>query len=138
MPKDLKIGLLLGVVLVTAIMLWLATGPSLITKTGGSGSGSNSTQDEGPARSNNFSTNGSATLKTEDIQSKPANSRIYREAEKIKTQKFHIVREGETLSEISLKYYGSVNKWREIHNANRSVIEDVNRLRPGTKLIIPD
>ncbi len=138
MPKDLKIGLLLGVVLVTAIMLWLATSPSLITKTGGSGSRSNVPSQEDHALSNNFSTNGLTAQNTEGTQSKPPNSRIYREAEKIKTQKFHIVREGDTLSEISRKYYGSVNKWRMILNANQSVIEDVNRLRPGTKLIIPD
>jgi nucleoid-associated protein YgaU len=138
MPKDLKIGLLLGVVLVTAIMLWLATSPSLITKTGGSDSRSNVPPQEDHALSNNFSTNGLTAQDTEVTQSKPPNSRIYREAEKIKTQKFHIVREGDTLSEISRKYYGSVNKWRMILKANQSVIEDVNRLRPGTKLIIPD
>jgi LysM repeat protein len=137
-PKDLKIGFLLGIVLVTVIMLWLATGPSLIPTSGGSDSRSNPPLQGGHALSNNPLIKGSDVQNREGNQSKPPNSRIYREAEKIKTQKFHIVREGETLSEISLKYYGSMNKWQMILNANQSVIEDVNRLRPGTKLIIPD
>ncbi len=62
----------------------------------------------------------------------------YEQTEKIKTQKFHIVREGETLSKISNKYYGSAGKWQKILDANRDTIKDPNKLIPGTKLIIPD
>ena len=51
---------------------------------------------------------------------------------------FHTVGEGETLSDISLKYYGSENKWQKILDANRSRIKDANKLTPGTKIIIPD
>jgi acetyl esterase/lipase len=53
-------------------------------------------------------------------------------------QKFHIVREGETLSGISLEYYGSAGKWRKIFEANRGTLKDPDTVRPGTKLIIPD
>ncbi len=60
------------------------------------------------------------------------------EQEKIEPQKFHIVRRGETLSNISYRYYGSAAKWRKILDANRKVIEDPRKLRPGTRLIIPD
>ena len=63
---------------------------------------------------------------------------MYEESEKIKTQKFHIVRKGETLSEISRKYYGSANNWKKIFDANRNVLEDANKLTPGIKLIIPE
>jgi len=63
---------------------------------------------------------------------------VYEQAEKIKTQKFHIVRKGETLYEISRKYYGSANNWKKIFDANRNVLEDANKLTPGIKLIIPD
>jgi len=63
---------------------------------------------------------------------------IYEKAEKIKTTRFHIVRKEETLSAIARQYYGTPNQWQKILNANKGVIKDPNRLRPGTKLIIPD
>jgi acetyl esterase/lipase/phage tail protein X len=58
--------------------------------------------------------------------------------ETIRPQRFHIVRQGETLSEISYKYYGSTGKWRKIFEANRGTVKDANTVRSGTKLIIPD
>jgi len=130
--------MLLGLLLVTAVMVWLATGPNLSRKAGGPDTHSNRPPQEGPARSNNFSTNGLTALNAEDNQSEPPDSTIYEQTEKIKTQKFHIVREGETLSIISYKYYGSANKWQMILVANRNVIKDVNKLKPGTKIIIPE
>lgn len=130
MQKDLKIGMLLGLVLVMVVMVWLSIGPSLSPKAAG--------PDTRPAGSNNLSTNGLTELNTEDNQSKPTDSTIYEQTEKIKTQKFHIIRQGETLSIISYKYYGSANKWQMIFKANRNVINDVNKLRPGTKIIIPE
>lgn len=54
------------------------------------------------------------------------------------SQRLHIVREGETLSDISRKYYGSAGKWRKVFEANRGTIKDANAVRSGTKLIIPD
>ena len=47
----------------------------------------------------------------------------------------HVIAPGETLSEISLKYYGSVNKWDRIVSANPGV--DPDRLRVGRELKIP-
>lgn len=133
MQKDLKIGMLLGLVLITVAMVWLSTGPSL-----GPNPRSNLPPQEALATPNNFSTNGLTALNAEDNQSEPPDSTIYEQTEKIKTQKFHIVHEGETLSEISYKYYGSANKWRIILDANRDEIEDVSKLKPGTKIIIPE
>ena len=62
----------------------------------------------------------------------------YEQTEKIKPQRFHIVREGETLSMISNLYYGSAGKWQKILDSNRKTITDANKIKPGTKLIIPD
>ncbi len=138
MQKDFKIGMLLGLVLVTVVMVWLSTSPNLSRKAARPDTHSNRPPQEGPARSNNFSTNGLTALNAEDNESGPLDSTIYEQTEKIRTQKFHIVREGETLSEISYKYYGSANKWQMILDANRNVIKDVNKLKPGTKIIIPE
>jgi len=62
----------------------------------------------------------------------------YEQAEKIQTQKFHIVRKTETLSDVARQYYGSPSKWQKIYNANRNVVTNPNALRPGTKLILPE
>jgi acetyl esterase/lipase/phage tail protein X len=58
--------------------------------------------------------------------------------ETIRPPRFHLVRTGETLSEISRKYYGSTGQWRKIFEANRGTVTDANTVRAGTKLIIPD
>ena len=63
---------------------------------------------------------------------------VHIQPETIRPQRFHIVRKGETLSEISYEYYGSAGKWRKIFEANRGTVKDANTVRPGTKLIIPD
>jgi len=132
-------------VLVTVAMVWLSTGPSLSPKAAGPDSRSNPPPQEDPALSNNLSTKGLTVQSAEDNQSRPPDSTIYsaghptvEQTEKIKTQKFHIIRKGETLSDISHKYYGSANKWRMILDANRDEIEDVSKLKPGTKIIIPE
>jgi len=62
----------------------------------------------------------------------------YEQAEKIQTQKFHVVRKTETLSDVARQYYGSPAKWQKIYNANRNVVTNPNALRPGTKLILPE
>ena len=49
----------------------------------------------------------------------------------------HVVREGETLSMISLKYYGTKDRWRDIYDANRDVLPDPNHIQAGQKLTIP-
>ena len=49
----------------------------------------------------------------------------------------HTVAEGETLTSISIEYYGSASMWQGILNANRDIVKDENRLRPGMKLVIP-
>ena len=171
MQKDLKIGLLLGLVLVISAMLWLATRPSLSPVARMSGSPETKNHFRGPshtpnstsARESLVSPNEPAInkLNTEGIphieifppsnleqaraersqrvdRDTLPNSAQYEQAEKIKTEKFHIVIKGQTLSSISQKYYGTAGKWKKIFDYNRNVIKDPNKLIPGTKLIIPD
>lgn len=49
----------------------------------------------------------------------------------------HIVSKGDTLSSISLKYYGSASRWQEIYRANQAVIPNKNSIKIGTVLTIP-
>jgi len=81
------------------------------------------------------------TASTENIneeQSEPMDFSQFVQAEKIKTQRFHIVRKDQTLSAISRQYYGTANKWQKILDANRDILKDPGKIKPGMKLIIPD
>jgi len=51
---------------------------------------------------------------------------------------FHTVAGGETLSEISQRYYGTAGNWQKIFEANRKSIKDAHKLVPGTRLVIPE
>jgi len=137
MQKDLKIGMLLGLVLVMAVMLWLSIGPGLSPKAGIQHLHNVATVQENSGSQNNHPTNSSAAIQPDSTIYSTGHPTA-EQAEKIKAQKFHIVRKGETLSEISRKYYDSANKWQKILDANRQIIKDVNKLRPGIKLIIPE
>jgi len=49
----------------------------------------------------------------------------------------HVVVEGDTLSKIARKYYGSAARWEDILNANRGVVKDEKSLVVGSTLTIP-
>jgi acetyl esterase/lipase len=68
----------------------------------------------------------------------PAAPAVHTQPETTRPQRFHVVREGDTLSEISRRYYASAGMWRKIFEANRATLQDANTVRAGTKLIIPD
>ena len=143
MQKDLKIGMILGLVLVTVAMLWLFAGPGISPKARVLNLDSNRQraplpETSGSTSSSETKTEENSQLSETDNQSQEPEWKQYWQAEKIKTQRFHIIREGETLSEISRKYYDSARKWQKILDANRDVIEDVSKLKPGTKIIIPE
>lgn len=54
-----------------------------------------------------------------------------------KPQQKHLVTYGDTLSNISMKYYGTSKRWTDIYQANQSLIPNQNNLRTGIQLIIP-
>ncbi len=153
MPSDLKIGMALGLVVIIAAALWLATRPRLSTamldhrgrdvnvspgadagamESGGARAGLPSESDDNDVR----------PVETVDGSAREpvvvVDSAVYEQTEKIKTQRFHIVRKGETLSDISYNYYGSSKQWQRIARANPNVVKDANKIKAGTKLIIPD
>jgi nucleoid-associated protein YgaU len=51
--------------------------------------------------------------------------------------RIHIVEEGETLEDLSRRYYGDAGHARRILDANRDQIEDDGSLTPGSALRIP-
>ncbi len=59
-------------------------------------------------------------------------------AETAKPARTHTVLEGESLSDLADKYYGSSEKWTKIYRANRTAIKDPDKIYPGMKLVIPD
>jgi len=129
MQTDLKIGMVLGLVLTIVAMLWLSTRPSMSTKArmlNSYNAGSRQESIEQPVLP--------LIAKMETEQSNVPDLTAHKQVEK----KIHTIREGETLSGISREYYGSENKWQKILAANRNVIRDANKLKPGTKLIIPE
>ncbi len=52
--------------------------------------------------------------------------------------RFYVVQKGDSLSKISKQFFGSTSEWRRIHEANRDVIKDPDKIQPGWKLIIPE
>jgi nucleoid-associated protein YgaU len=135
--------MLLGLVLVIVAMLWLFAGPGISPRARVLNLRSNRQTTPPPETSGSTNSSDSDTeennqLSATDNQSQEPERKKYWQPEKIKTQRFHIISEGETLSEISRKYYDSARKWQKILDANRDVIEDVSKLKPGTKLIIPE
>jgi nucleoid-associated protein YgaU len=141
MHRDFKIGLISGMVVVIAATIYLATRPDLSFKRLRPRSVPPSRQSlsQPPATPDSLYPPGSAAPHESPPQDLGAQDwTAYEQAEKIQTQKFHIVRKTETLSDVARQYYGSPAKWQKIYQANRNVVTNPNALRPGTKLIIPD
>jgi nucleoid-associated protein YgaU len=152
MTKDFKIGLLLGLLIVSIIGVWLCVSPTVSVKSrlvnlqkSKIASQTKEQETTQTADSNSKSTelssvqNQTTEKKTTEESSTEA---PIREEQITNIQfrneditRFHTVREDETLSGIALKYYGSANKWTKIRDANPKV--NPLNLQPGTTLIIP-
>jgi nucleoid-associated protein YgaU len=53
------------------------------------------------------------------------------------TMREHVVRKGETLTQIARKYYGDPNEWRRISRANSGQLKSPTAIQAGMKLRIP-
>jgi len=49
----------------------------------------------------------------------------------------HVVQKGDTLSKIARDYYGDAMLYPKIFEANRDLLTDPNKIKPGQKLRIP-
>ncbi len=52
-------------------------------------------------------------------------------------QVIHVVEPGDWLSKIAIRYYGDMNKWPVIFDANKDKISHPDRIYPGQRLVIP-
>ncbi|MBN2594839.1 MAG: hypothetical protein JXA81_15135, partial [Sedimentisphaerales bacterium] len=115
----MKIGLAMGLVLAATALLWLATRPSLSPTARMS-----RIPDAVPAQESFEPANDTNTVNSQppaispqtelpDSPEQALGTAPYEQAEKIKTQKFHIVLKGQTLTQISQEYYGSAGNWKK-------------------------
>ena len=49
----------------------------------------------------------------------------------------YVVQPGDTLYDIAEMLYDSPNAWRRLYQLNSAVIDDPNKLKPGTRLYVP-
>ena len=53
-------------------------------------------------------------------------------------QKTYTVAAGDSLSKIAKQFYGNVNQYMKIYEANKKVLSDPNVVKIGQELVIPD
>jgi len=139
MPKDLKIGMFLGLVLAIAAVLWLATRPSLSLKSRMLQSQNTQPQQQTAEQQRSMTSLPASPSSPSARQNQPNNYEfIPGKSPRTDMPRVHTVLKGQTLSTISYQYYGSENQWKKIYTANRGKIKDPNKLKPGTKLLIPN
>ena len=51
---------------------------------------------------------------------------------------YYTIEKGDTLSKIAQRYYGDPQKYKELFDANREVIQDPDKIYPGQKIRIPN
>ncbi|MFC1738624.1 LysM peptidoglycan-binding domain-containing protein [Planctomycetota bacterium] len=156
MKKDFKTGMLLGLAITAVATFWLCTRERFSIKSQLLGS-QKSLPSAQPADNhlryqaalpNSFTAEQKAvTQKTistgleNSSKQTPttvrSNSSTDEQNTKTQTSGIHIVSEGENLSSIAERYYGSSNEWSRIFEANRSRLKNPNQLRAGMRLIIP-
>jgi nucleoid-associated protein YgaU len=135
MQKDFKTGMALGLVLVIIVLIGLSTRPGLSIKARVLSPDSAIHRKIGTPP---LHTRSAAPRKETVIDASPKKQVNDEKIEEITTEKIHVVRSGETLSDISRQYYGSADKWQKILGADRLPISDPGKIRPGARLVIPE
>lgn len=122
----------LGLAAVICAGLWLSTRSSLSARARSGPENSEAEQKE-VIEQQSFESNipDNRSIETEIASDKKT-------ATDVEEPRYHTVQNGDTLSGISYRYYGSEHKWQKILDANRDVIQNVNNLRLGVRLIIPE
>jgi nucleoid-associated protein YgaU len=50
---------------------------------------------------------------------------------------YYVVQRGDTLSKIAREFYGDMSLYPKIFEANRDILDDPNKIKPGQRLRIP-
>ena len=138
MRKDLKTGMLLGVVLAVVAVVVISIYSSTIE--------SRLQQDTGSAPKSNNEPKTEADTEIPPLPVTSESDSQYplptEQADKITENTsdnilIHTVAPGETLSAISTLYYGTMDQQQKILDANADIITNANRLRSGMRLVIP-
>ena len=132
MRKDLKTGILIGAVVVTAAAVVISIRP------GAAGDKSIPAQTAlaPPAQQRQVipaTTPAPALPKPEEEKQTPPPA----EKPAPPAPRFHVVTEGQTLSAIAVLYYGDPAMRKKIYDANRHIIDDIDKIRPAMRLNIP-
>ena len=67
----------------------------------------------------------------------PSSSSSVSEDAAIDTPSEYVIQKNDTLQKISKKVYGTYKKWYQIYEANKDIIADPNRIKPGLTIRIP-
>ena len=50
---------------------------------------------------------------------------------------YYVVQKGDSLSKIAREYYGDMSLYPKIFEANRDILDDPDKIKPGQRLQIP-
>lgn len=76
------------------------------------------------------------STQAQEPPAKPKPKERYAQPDK-KAARTHVVKKGDTLQKISMKYYNTTKNWQKIYQANKKVLKNPDDLKVGQKLIIP-
>jgi nucleoid-associated protein YgaU len=137
-PRDFKIGMGLGLLIVAATMLWI------VSRSDSNMNPAISYENEQPAGQ---TVSSYELVRAQDNKNdKPLLEILEAEAKEkglknvleMEWPKIHIVQQGQSLSQISNQYYGTPAKWKKILEANRLRLKNKDQIRPDMRLMIPE
>ncbi|MHC4759012.1 MAG: LysM peptidoglycan-binding domain-containing protein [Planctomycetota bacterium] len=143
MRKDFKIGMLLGLALAVIIVFWLSSQERFSIQSQVLQTAKNETSEQQSTSEVRYSAPlpGSRSSNNQALTT-ASNNNLYQQPDgssNIDTHKrIHIVSKGETLSSISLQYYGTSSLTKKIFDANQDKIKSPDKLLAGSKIVIPD
>lgn len=157
MAKDFKVGLMVGMVALLVAVAWLSTRPGIGTQARLERTHAQLIAQREPKRSvspnlappepnhdprplprlGTHAESANRPLPPLSQELSPVRNTPVETRQKIKTNLLHIVRPGDTLSEIAREYLGSSRHLSRLLEANQEVLTDPNKIRPGMKIVIP-
>lgn len=76
------------------------------------------------------------SAKKEEVKKSPVVKEVKKEAPKAEFDSY-TVKSGDVLSRLAARFYGKQSAWLKLYELNKSVIDDPDRLKPGTVIRVP-